>query len=104
MEKIQDKKFDPEVNKDDIGFEVTTLAAMLTDEEIERGVFFDKMKEKLDENEENESKTFEAVKKLVTDRHESFKLQRGRKLSMGKRMRKDSGEERSSSRPRVDQN
>ena len=104
MEKIQEDNSDPEAIKDEIGFEVTTLAAMLTDEDIEKGVFFDKMKEKLDDSKENELKSFEAVKKLVTDRHESLKLQRGRRLSVGKRMRGESGEERSSSRPRIDQN
>ena len=104
VEKIQEQISDPEAIKDEIGFEVTTLAAMLMDDDIEKGVFFDKMKEKLDNNKENELESFEVVKKLVTDRHESLKLQRGRRLSVGKRLRGDSGEERSSSRPRIDQN
>ena len=87
------------MNKDEVGFEVTALAAMILDEDLQTGVLFDKMKDNLTEA---VRKKFEAVKKLVSERHESLKQQRGRRLSIGKRMRGESGEERSSSRQRVD--
>ena len=90
------------MNKDEIGFEVTALAAMILDEDLQTGVLFDKMKDKLTDDSEAVIQKFEAVKKLVSERHEALKQQRGRRLSIGKRMRGESGEERSSSRQRVD--
>ena len=92
------------MNKDEIGFEVTALAAMILDEDLQTGVLFDKMKDKLTDDSEAVIKKFEAVKKLVSERHEALKQQRGRRLSIGKRLRGESGEERSSSRQRVDKN
>ena len=77
---------------------------MILDEDLQTGVLFNKMKDSLTDDSEAVITKFEAVKKLVSERHESLKQQRGRRLSIGKRMRGESGEERSSSRQRVDKN
>ena len=100
IEKIQDTASDPTENKEDIGFEVTTLATLLLqDEEIEENKTFEKMKEMLNKNDPDQVRKFEVIKDLVIDRHKSIKQQRGRRASFSKRKASDEGE-RSTSRPR----
>ena len=109
IEKIREESFDPTVGKEEIGFEVTTLATLLLDEEIEnmndqdkKRNFFIKMKDKLSTDNKAEMEKFEKVKKLVLDRHGSLKQNRGRRLSVSKRQRAGSDEgDRSSSRQRI---
>ena len=111
IEKIREESFDPTVGKDEIGFEVTTVATLLLDEEIDnmndqekKRNFFIKMKDKLDTDNKVEMEKFEEVKKLVQDRHLSLRQHRGRRLSLSKRQRSGSDEgERSSSRQRTNE-
>ena len=109
VEKIKEDDFDPSTGKEEIGFEVTTLATLLLDDEVgeiteqeKKKNFFIKMKDKLDNNDQAQMNKLEEVKKLVMDRHTSLRQQRGRRLSLTKRPRSGSEDgERSGSRPRL---
>ena len=111
IEKIREESFDPIVGKEEIGFEVTTLATLLLDEEVDnindqekKKNFFIKMKDKLDTDNKVEMDKFEEVKKLVLARHGSLRQQRGRRLSISKRKLSGSDEgDRSSSRQRTNE-
>ena len=113
LERLEDKDWDLEVSKDDIGFEVTTLATLLSDEDVDsdtektseerckNSAFLQGLKDKIDPIDPKAAEKFNSLAKILLQRYDDLKTQRGRRLSIRKRTRSDQQEERSSSRQRL---
>lgn len=118
-QKLVDKLEQPDWNPDtDSGFEVTAMANLLMDEECDtpgssendqRSTLLDKVKQRIDPNDTEKNRRFEAVKRKILERRLSLTSAgsspaRGRKDSLTKRAHSgEYADQRERSRPRTDQ-